>query len=103
MTAARRVQRIGRMPSGYGKDLAGSAQAHTRASTLALRPQAARHVVSSSIRAMSEVSLDGARSIRPTAPCSVAAVISSSTDAVPPARDEDHRSGGPFRPTRLSA
>jgi hypothetical protein len=78
------------MPSGYGKDLAGSAQAHTRAGASALRalrPQAARHVVSSSITAMSEVSLDGARSIRPTSPCSVAAVISSSTDAVPPARD----------------
>ena len=72
------------MPSGYGKDLAGSVQAHTRAGASALRAllqQAARHVVSSSITANSEVSLDGARSIRLTSPCSVAAVTSSSTDA----------------------
>lgn len=36
------------MPSGYGKDLAGSAQAHTRADASALRalrPQAADAVV----------------------------------------------------------
>jgi hypothetical protein len=37
-----RASRIGRVPSGYGKDLAGSAQAHTRADASALRPQAAR-------------------------------------------------------------
>jgi hypothetical protein len=62
-----------------------------RASALrALRQQAARHVVSSSITAMSDVSPDGARSIRPTSPCSVAAVISWSTDAATGARRRPH-------------
>jgi hypothetical protein len=66
------------------------ARRRTLARASALRQQAARHVVSSSITAMSDVSPEGARSIRPTSPCSVAAVISPSTDAATDARRRPH-------------
>jgi len=92
------------MPPGYGKDLAASAPAHTRAGERCERSDRKSPDVVLVVHHGKERGVGARRALHQsnlTTCCRGCHQLEHGR--VPPARGEDHRSAGPFRPTRQSA